>query len=37
MPSFGNLLKSEEIWDLVSFLQVLPHPKMREMFDIQFD
>ncbi|HEV3204873.1 MAG TPA: cytochrome c [Gemmataceae bacterium] len=37
MPNFGNLLKSDEIWDLVSFLQVLPHPKMREMFEIKID
>jgi mono/diheme cytochrome c family protein len=37
MPAFYNLLKPEEIWDVVNFLQVLPHRKMREELGIQID
>jgi mono/diheme cytochrome c family protein len=38
MPAFGELLKDQEdIWDLISFLEVLPYPKMREQFGINID
>lgn len=37
MPAFGSLLKDEQIWDLVSFLEVLPHPKMLKEFGIDIN
>ncbi len=37
MPAFGELLKDQDIWDLVSFLEVLPYPKMRQQFGIDID
>ncbi len=37
MPAFGKLLKDQDIWDLVGFLEVLPHPKMRQQFGIDID
>jgi mono/diheme cytochrome c family protein len=37
MPAFSNLLKTNDIWDLVNFVQVLPHAKMRKELDIEID
>jgi mono/diheme cytochrome c family protein len=37
MPTFGKLLKANEIWDLVNFVQVLPFPKMRQQYGINID
>jgi mono/diheme cytochrome c family protein len=38
MPAFpDDVLKTQEVWDLISFLQVLPNPTMRKAFDIRID
>ncbi len=37
MTAFGKTLKSQDIWDLVNFLQVLPYPKMRQEFGLKID
>jgi hypothetical protein len=39
MPSFGTRAdsKSDLIWDLVNFVQVLPYPAMRKMYEIDID
>jgi mono/diheme cytochrome c family protein len=37
MASFGKVLKSESLWDLVNFVQVLPYPAMREKLGINID
>jgi mono/diheme cytochrome c family protein len=37
MPAFSGLLNTKDIWDMVSFLQVLPSKTMREKFDIHID
>jgi mono/diheme cytochrome c family protein len=41
MPAFGKLLvkdmNDQDIWDLISFLEVLPYPKMRQQFGIDID
>jgi mono/diheme cytochrome c family protein len=37
MPAFNSLLSTKDIWDMVSFLQVLPNPAMRKAFDIHID
>ncbi len=33
----GNVLKGEEIWDLVNFVQALPYPDMRKKFGIKLN
>jgi mono/diheme cytochrome c family protein len=37
MTAFGATLKSDEIWDLVNFLQVLPYPAMRDRYQISLE
>jgi mono/diheme cytochrome c family protein len=37
MPASNETYSSEEIWDLVNFLQVLPYPRMRDKYDIKID
>jgi mono/diheme cytochrome c family protein len=34
MTAFGKALKSEDIWDIVNFLQVLPYKGMRQEYGI---
>jgi mono/diheme cytochrome c family protein len=35
MNNFGKDLKSDEIWDLVNFVRVLPYPEMRKNMEIE--
>ncbi len=37
MISFGKQLKSDDIWDLVNFVQTLPYPSMRKDRGINID
>jgi mono/diheme cytochrome c family protein len=37
MASFNGPLNSEQMWDLVNFLQVLPYPEMRRKYGIEID
>jgi mono/diheme cytochrome c family protein len=37
MTAFSNALKTEDIWDMVNFLQVLPYKQMREEYGITID
>jgi mono/diheme cytochrome c family protein len=37
MTAFGKTLKSEAIWDLVNFLQVLPYPRMRQEYGLNIE
>jgi mono/diheme cytochrome c family protein len=37
MPASKENLDSKDIWDLVNFLQVLPYPKMRELYGIHLE
>ncbi len=37
MTAFGKTLKSEDIWDLVNFLHVLPYQKMRQDYDLKIE
>jgi mono/diheme cytochrome c family protein len=37
MASFGKVLKSESVWDLVNFVQALPYPAMRRDLGINID
>jgi mono/diheme cytochrome c family protein len=37
MPSFSTLLQPDQIWDLVSFVEALPYPAMRELYKIDID
>jgi mono/diheme cytochrome c family protein len=37
MSAFFGPLNSDQIWDLVNFLQVLPYPEMRRKFGIEID
>lgn len=35
MNNFGKDLKSDDIWDLVNFVRVLPYPEMRKLVGIE--
>jgi mono/diheme cytochrome c family protein len=37
MTAFGNQLKPEQIWDLVTFMQYLPYPQMRQEIGLNID
>lgn len=37
MTAFGKNLQSDQIWDLVAFLQILPYPQMRKAYAIDID
>jgi mono/diheme cytochrome c family protein len=37
MPAFNASLKTQDIWDLVSFMQVLPYKKMRQEYGVVID
>jgi mono/diheme cytochrome c family protein len=37
MSAFFGPLNSDQIWDLVNFLQVLPYPEMRKKYGIEID
>lgn len=37
MTAFGKTLKSEDIWDLVNFMQVLPYRNMRQEYGLKID
>src|SRR5262249_48662559 len=37
MTAFGQSLKSNDIWDLVNFLQVVPYPQMRQKYGIKLE
>jgi mono/diheme cytochrome c family protein len=37
MTAFGATLSSNDIWDLVNFLEVLPYPAMRERYNISLE
>jgi mono/diheme cytochrome c family protein len=37
MTAFGQTLKSEDIWDLVNFLQVVPYPQMRQKYGVSLE
>jgi mono/diheme cytochrome c family protein len=37
MSAFFGPLNSDQIWDLVNFLQVLPYPEMRRKYGIEID
>jgi mono/diheme cytochrome c family protein len=37
MPASSNNLTSDEIWDLVNFLEVLPYPRMLEKYGIKLE
>jgi mono/diheme cytochrome c family protein len=37
MPLFSNVLSTKDIWDLVNFVQILPYPKMRQEYGVEFD
>lgn len=37
MTAFGKVLKSKDIWDLVSFLEVLPYPQMRQKYGVKLE
>jgi mono/diheme cytochrome c family protein len=37
MTAFGTQLKSNQIWDLVHFLEILPYPQMRAKYDIKLE
>jgi mono/diheme cytochrome c family protein len=37
MPAFSNLLKTQDIWDMVNFVQILPYPKMRQQYGVEID
>jgi mono/diheme cytochrome c family protein len=37
MPAAPGDMPQSEIWDLVNFLQVLPYPEMRKVYEIQID
>jgi mono/diheme cytochrome c family protein len=37
MSSFFGPLNSDQIWDLVNFLQVLPYPEMRRKYGVEID
>jgi mono/diheme cytochrome c family protein len=37
MPASKDNLDSKDIWDLVSFLRVLPYPTMLKKYDIHLE
>jgi hypothetical protein len=37
MPPHANILNSDQIWDVVNFLQALPYPKMREIYGLPIE
>jgi mono/diheme cytochrome c family protein len=37
MPAFNTFLKTQDIWDMVNFVQILPFPKMRQEFGVEID
>jgi mono/diheme cytochrome c family protein len=37
MPASSNNLTSEEIWDIVNFLEVLPYPRMLEKYGVKLE
>ena len=37
MPAFSGALKSQDIWDLVNFVQILPYAKMRQQYGVEID
>jgi mono/diheme cytochrome c family protein len=37
MPNFSGQLSSQDIWDMVNFLEVLPYRAMREEYGVQIE
>jgi hypothetical protein len=39
MTPFGSTFKGHEylIWDVVNFVQAMPHPAMRQSLDVKLD
>jgi mono/diheme cytochrome c family protein len=37
MTAFGASVTSDQIWDVVNFLQVLPYPAMRKKYEIRLE
>jgi mono/diheme cytochrome c family protein len=37
MTAFGASLTSDQVWDLVAFLQVLPYPQMRQKYGVKLE